>query len=707
MSLLPVALALCGNVRLIPANGILPRVYAVARKLALVGFILMFGRGSVLQLASALFVAVMFMMAQGMVKPFKTPHDNRLRLSTELHTVITILIASTIKADPEAPSNESAYDVVMVVTFLLMVVLPFIFIVGAKLLSVKRALESEKAQEGATDEQKQRREMAILRFQLGLQDSVDRETMLKYFEQPTTGEQLWRDKIIASHLTREEMCNTLAELEAQLPKSHQLGYHFTSLDTVKLVLGSLGIRASSEGQLGGGVSICLTSPDKLGWGKWAEGKFAQTVGEALWGSKWYEVMAGEPWQDLKDQIDKGGVKGKWPAAYDEWGNWNKKLEAVFVVKIPSMDDIPKRRMVPGREDCYIVPQSDCVPDEKGAACYYSNENIIRCFILVAPLDKKGAGRDLLNDMASSETAQRVVISSTRDQHGGMQTVSVKEFVEDPKKTAADQESVDEQSKLHPKVLDCIAVVAQRPKEQQALMSELAKMTLEALKERAKSSGVSEDDLENVEEAEDMKRAGIQQLIVEAESQAVSRHRAVEQSKASVELRVEDVARFTTEEMRFALAALDHALLKPYSLAYCYTNRAVAESVRKKGSGIASALPDGRVTVCTQSPVDLGWDTMGRGDFGNAIKKLSHNGRYVQLEVVIVVAVPTIVLSNRSKSHWCTIPDKFLVGNTYSNAHIQKCYDLGCAETIQCANIIKGASPHYSLPSEESETESLL
>jgi hypothetical protein len=74
--------------------------------------------------------------------------------------------------------------------------------------------------------------------------------MLEYFEEPGAGTQLWRDKVIASHLTAAEMHDTLAELEAQLPKSHALGYHFTDLDSVKLISSSIGIRASTDGQLG-------------------------------------------------------------------------------------------------------------------------------------------------------------------------------------------------------------------------------------------------------------------------------------------------------------------------------------------------------------------------------------------------------------------------------------------------------------------------
>jgi hypothetical protein len=285
---------------------------AVVRKLLLVGLVLMFGRGSLRQLALALFAATLFMAAQINFRPFKLPLDNLLRFSTELHTVITILIAFTIKADPDAESNKSVYDAVMVSTFLALVVLPFVAVVVTKVHTLHKVMDQALEDPSARDATTGGVHMAIQRFQLGLQDAADRQTMLEYFEEPGAGAQLWRDMVIASHLTAGEMRDTLAELEAQLPKSHALGYHFTDLDSVKLISSSIGIRASTVGQLGvysvlfldsvlseiavservhpyfllcavgGGVSICLASPATMGWSEYAGETFAKAVGIALW-----------------------------------------------------------------------------------------------------------------------------------------------------------------------------------------------------------------------------------------------------------------------------------------------------------------------------------------------------------------------------------------------------------------------------------------
>ena len=202
---------------------------AATRKLLLVGLILLFDRGSVLQLGSALFVAVAFLSAQAAFQPFKLPPDNLLRFSTELHTVITILVSFMIKADTDAlsdgsSSRQSFYDIVMVGTFIALVVLPFMAVVCMKLMSVHRlmsqALEDSSAQDAATGSV----HMAMQRFQLGLQGAADRELVTAYLDKPSAGTQLWRDKVIASHLTPDELRDTLAELESQLPKFQALGY---------------------------------------------------------------------------------------------------------------------------------------------------------------------------------------------------------------------------------------------------------------------------------------------------------------------------------------------------------------------------------------------------------------------------------------------------------------------------------------------------
>jgi len=204
----------------------------VIRKLLLVGLILMVGRGSVLQLGTALFVAVAFFGAQAAFQPFKLPPDNLLRVSTELHTVITILVSFTIKADADAlsdgsSSRQSFYDIVMVGTLIALVVLPFLVVVSMKVMQMRRLMTQALKDSAAQDATTGSVHMAMQRFQLGLQSAADRELVTAYLDKPSAGTQMWRDKVIASHLTPDEMRDTLVELEAQLPKSHSLGYAHT------------------------------------------------------------------------------------------------------------------------------------------------------------------------------------------------------------------------------------------------------------------------------------------------------------------------------------------------------------------------------------------------------------------------------------------------------------------------------------------------
>eukprot|EP01043_Picozoa_sp_COSAG02_P001349 COSAG02_NODE_28_length_51367_cov_70.053932_37_plen_137_part_00 len=107
-------------------------------------------------------------------------------------------------------------------------------------------------------------------------------------------------------------------------------YEITAIFRCRLILNSSqGIRASNVGQLGGGVSICLASPVELGWGT---KDFPQRVGKELWGSKWFEVMP----------------KPKPDGAAADWGKFANKLEAVFVVQVPSELNRDQSRIVPVR-----------------------------------------------------------------------------------------------------------------------------------------------------------------------------------------------------------------------------------------------------------------------------------------------------------------------------------------------------------------------
>ena len=110
------------------------------RKLALVGLVLVFDRGSVTQNGIALMMSFFFLSTQMRYWPYKTNADNWLRASTELHVCLTIAVALMFQTGldnphaaemtqfPDSPSaqenynqwmsvHRDRYDVLLVVTF--------------------------------------------------------------------------------------------------------------------------------------------------------------------------------------------------------------------------------------------------------------------------------------------------------------------------------------------------------------------------------------------------------------------------------------------------------------------------------------------------------------------------------------------------------------------------------------------------------------
>ena len=137
------------------------------------------------------------------------------------------------------------------------------------------------------------------------------------------------------------------------------------------------------GCCGRGVSVCLRSLVGFEWGgDWEE--FCLAVGKALWGSKWYEVMPGEPWSDLEDRMETLGLSGDPEAVRKHWGSWSSKLETVLLVAVPSESGGRNAaRILPGRDDVYIIPRADCIDGHDGSV-YYSNQNIQACLVLKSP-----------------------------------------------------------------------------------------------------------------------------------------------------------------------------------------------------------------------------------------------------------------------------------------------------------------------------------
>ena len=69
------------------------------------------------------------------------------------------------------------------------------------------------------------------------------------------------DALHAARYTRRVTC-----AHTQVEKGSDIALHFTDMQSCRLILNSMGIRASTVGQLGGGVSVCLRSIIGFDWG---------------------------------------------------------------------------------------------------------------------------------------------------------------------------------------------------------------------------------------------------------------------------------------------------------------------------------------------------------------------------------------------------------------------------------------------------------
>ena len=84
------------------------------------------------------------------------------------------------------------------------------------------------------------------RFRLGLLTEKETQALADYIsielagtnEHQRAGTRLWNDLTVATHLRSKELASLLGRIQEELPRSHSIGYHFTDLDSAKLILGS-------------------------------------------------------------------------------------------------------------------------------------------------------------------------------------------------------------------------------------------------------------------------------------------------------------------------------------------------------------------------------------------------------------------------------------------------------------------------------------
>jgi hypothetical protein len=229
--------------------------------------------------------------------------DNILRATCEFHILLIIAIGLALKvekvresfSDPTRLARDSQLlGQGLVGTFVLAVPMSFLVTVGWKFSYVHGVLEQTYSQdeEGDCDTIN-----SFHRFQIGLATPADIRQLNVLVDLLLKGEagnkhmdagrRVWRNKMVASHLEPHGIKAVLdvLTLQMRLNKAEEFAIHFTSKESARLILHGYGIRASTEGQLAGGVSVCVSSLKELGWKAGRPKVFRENTGRALWGSK--------------------------------------------------------------------------------------------------------------------------------------------------------------------------------------------------------------------------------------------------------------------------------------------------------------------------------------------------------------------------------------------------------------------------------------
>mmetsp|Transcript_49303 Transcript_49303/g.81844 ORF Transcript_49303/g.81844 Transcript_49303/m.81844 type:complete len:533 (+) Transcript_49303:111-1709(+) len=178
----------------------------------------------------------------------------------------------------------------------------------------------------------------------------------KVWQHPTKGEQQvdsvarWKNSEFASNLE--------ALRARECAPDEVLACHYTSNASAHLIFSqkSHGLRASTVGQLDGGVSVCKAMPHMMGWEPYGRGGFRYEVGEALWGEKRRDVLLGQKDAD--------------------------KINLLIIVKVrKAFFDDPKRQ-VPGRDKIVILPRREPELLAKDGFHWLPKDQIVKVYRLM-------------------------------------------------------------------------------------------------------------------------------------------------------------------------------------------------------------------------------------------------------------------------------------------------------------------------------------
>jgi hypothetical protein len=153
----------------------------MTRKLALVGLVLLVGRGTIAQLSVAIVLSFGFFALQMLSWPYKVTQDNIFRASTEAHVFIVITTALVLKNDAalqwEAVQVE-AYDYILFISFILLVPCGAVVATVSKLRHVQAVL----AKHSVTTDILERRKLTFHLQALGLADDADKQDLKRFID---------------------------------------------------------------------------------------------------------------------------------------------------------------------------------------------------------------------------------------------------------------------------------------------------------------------------------------------------------------------------------------------------------------------------------------------------------------------------------------------------------------------------------------------
>jgi hypothetical protein len=248
--------------------------------------------------------------------------------------------------------------------------------------------------------------------------------------------------------------------------------------------------------------------------------------------------------------------------------------------VPAEDNRNPARILPGRDDVYIIPRADCTPGFEGdSGVYYSPMSIKACLVLKPPANRAEFETKLL-------ATGRVQCTADYNEKG-MTNLCVSPI-------AGDTTSID---------ID---------KSEQWWSPQITRFTM-----------------------------SVAHPVEPAESVATLHHSTLQSTFSSQQLWLEDVARFKPAEMEAGIVGVEQLLTQAYQLAYYYTTVEAALKICNAGVPAVKSADGGRsLRVCLWPPsaAELGWQSNASGGFKQRVADLI-GMKANDVQVVVLLGIP--------------------------------------------------------------------